>query len=192
MPAADSERKVPAPAKPELPGDAATKTGAKAVAAAPKEVQVKDAHPKDAQPPATQQPARTTAHAAPLDSPAEKAAHGELSAPRALPAASLERVAARPSLDLPTLEKRVRDTNVIGVMSKFALKNQIDDLVDKFRKAHESGAGKVSALRQPFDTLLSKVQSLLSDDPVLAGEVRASREPLWRILSDPAKFRNMS
>jgi len=44
-------------------------------------------------------------------------------------------------------------------------------------------------LRQSYDRLLLKVLTLLQDgDPELARAVVASREAIWGILADPAKF----
>jgi len=95
-----------------------------------------------------------------------------------------------PPLDLTSLETRLKDTDAIGVMTKIALKNQVDDLLDQFRAFY---AGKVKTtlaeLRRAYDLLVLKVLSLLQDsDPSLAAAIVASREAIWGILSDPAKF----
>jgi len=95
-----------------------------------------------------------------------------------------------PPLDLTTLETRLKETNAIGVFTKITLKNQVDDLLDQFR-AYYQGRSKISLaeLRQSYDMLLLKVLSLLQDgDPSLARMVVASREAIWGILADPAKF----
>ena len=97
---------------------------------------------------------------------------------------------APPPLDIASLEKRLRETNAIGAFTKIALKNQVDDLLNQFR-AYYQGRAKTSLteLRQPYDMLLLKVLSLLQDsDPVLARTILASREAIWGILTDPAKF----
>lgn len=99
---------------------------------------------------------------------------------------------AKPPLDLASLEKRLRDTDAIGTFTKLALKNQVDELIGRF-EAHHDGTQKASLaeLRQPFDLLIIKVLSLLQDrDAALAGAIATSREAMWGILSDPAKFRN--
>jgi hypothetical protein len=116
--------------------------------------------------------------------------------PKAASAAPLAPAAAKPKappLDLASLEKRLKDTPAIGVMTKITLKNQVDDLLDKFR-AYYQGKLKASLaeLRQPYETLLLKVLSLLQDsDPALASDIIASREAIWGILSDPKKFSNL-
>jgi len=108
----------------------------------------------------------------------------------AVPAEQARTQGASPPLDLTTLEKRLKETNAIGVFTKIALKNQVDDLLDQFR-AYYQGRLKttLAELRQPYDLLLLKVLSLLQDrDPSLARMVVASREAIWGILADPAKF----
>jgi hypothetical protein len=94
------------------------------------------------------------------------------------------------TLDLASLEQRLKDTDAIGVLTKIALKNQVDDLLDQFR-AYYQGKLKttLAELRRPYDRLVLKVLSLLQDsDPSLASAIVASREAIWGILSDPAKF----
>jgi len=98
--------------------------------------------------------------------------------------------ATAPSLDLKSLETRLKETQAIGVFTKLALKNQVDDLLNQFR-AHYQGKQKTSLveLRRGYDRLLLKVLALLQDaDPSLAGSIVASREAIWNILADPAKF----
>jgi hypothetical protein len=98
--------------------------------------------------------------------------------------------APAPPLDLTALKQRLRDTNAIGVFTKLALKNQVDDLLDKFRSFY-GGQVKISLseLRQSYDLLVLKVLALLQDsDPTLAREIVASREAIWGLLADPQKF----
>lgn len=99
-----------------------------------------------------------------------------------------------PSLDITSLETRLKETKAIGVFTKITLKNQVDDLLNQFR-AHYQGQVKttLAELRQPYDRLLLKVLSLLQDgDPELARAIVASREAIWAILSDPKKFATIS
>ena len=152
--------------------------------------------------PAAPQPAERPA--APSTSPGETAAKGTSpqtkappkAAPPAPPVAKKESAppeTAKPQeqpLDLASLEKRLRDTNAIGVMTKLSLKNQVDDLLNQFRAFY---AGKLKTtladLRRPYDLLILKVLSLLQDkDPSLAAALAASREAIWGILSDQTKF----
>jgi len=97
---------------------------------------------------------------------------------------------AAPPFDLTSLKKRLKETTAIGVLAKVALKNQVDDLLSQFRAFHQGQLEPTLAeLRRPYDLLVLKVLSLLQDnDPSLAAAIVASRETIWRILSDPAKF----
>jgi hypothetical protein len=95
-----------------------------------------------------------------------------------------------PPLDLKSLETRLKETKAIGVFTKLALKNQIDDLLERFRALYQ-GRIKTSLveLRRSFDMLVMKTLALLQDaDPPLAGALASSRESIWGILSDPTKF----
>ncbi len=95
-----------------------------------------------------------------------------------------------PSLDLAALEQRLKSTDAIGVFTKIALKNQVDDLLNRF-KSHHEGNGKppLAQLRQSYEQLLLKVNDVLKNgDPSLAGEIMGSRETIWGVLTDPVKF----
>jgi hypothetical protein len=94
------------------------------------------------------------------------------------------------AIDLPELERRLRDTRAIGVFTKLSLKNQVDDLLDSFRTLYEGSNKHASPeLRQRYDSLLLKVLNLLQDgDPQLAATISSSRESIWGILADPDKF----
>src|SRR5262249_15043978 len=95
-----------------------------------------------------------------------------------------------PPLDLKSLEQRLKDTHAIGVLTKLSLKNQVDDLLGRFKSFH---AGQrpptLTELRPAFDLLLMKVLSLLQDDDKpLANDITASREALGSVLSDRDKL----
>jgi len=95
-----------------------------------------------------------------------------------------------PPLDVAGLTTRLRDTDAIGVFTKLALKNQVDDLLEQFRSYHDDGQKTgVASLRQPYNMLVLKVLSLVQDkDPSLARTISGSREAIWGILVDPRKF----
>jgi hypothetical protein len=97
---------------------------------------------------------------------------------------------ASPPFDLTSLKKRLKETTAIDVLAKVALKNQVDDLLSQLRAFHQGQLEPTLAeLRRPYDLLVLKVLSLLQDnDPSLAAAIVASRETIWSILSDPAKF----
>ncbi len=94
------------------------------------------------------------------------------------------------SLDMAALEKRLRETKAIGVFTKITLKNQVDELMNKFQGFHQGRVKTTLAeLRQDYDRLLLKVLALLQDgDQQLASAIVASRAAIWGILVDPAKF----
>ena len=79
------------------------------------------------------------------------------------------------------------------MFTKLALKNQVDDLLAQFRTFHQrADQAALATLRQQYDLLLLKVLTLLQDkDPALARDITTSREALWSLLADPAKFKNL-
>ncbi len=97
---------------------------------------------------------------------------------------------AEPPLDLELLETRLRETKAIGLFTKLALKNQVDDLLDRFRDYYQGHSSvSLSQLRQPYEMLMMKVLALLQDDdPPLAHDILESREAIWNILSNREKF----
>jgi hypothetical protein len=103
------------------------------------------------------------------------------------PVASVPAVAP---LDFASLGTRLRQTKTIGVLTKLAMKNQVDDLLTKFREYHkQQGTATLSELRGSYDLLLLNVLSLLQDsDPPLARDIVQSRAAIWDILVDPRKF----
>lgn len=99
-----------------------------------------------------------------------------------------------PPLDVAALKTRLRDTSAIGVFTKLALNNQMDDLVQQFRLHHLGGhQTSVAKLRQLYDLLVLKVLVLLQDgDPPLARTIAGSREAIWNILADPEQFKSVT
>jgi hypothetical protein len=107
-----------------------------------------------------------------------------------VPEPAAPRVAEPPTLDLASLEQRLKDTRAIGVFTKLSLKNQVDDLLGQFR-AYYRGDTKLSLadLRERYNLLLLKVLTLLQDtDAPLAAAISSSRDAIWAILADPNKF----
>jgi hypothetical protein len=100
---------------------------------------------------------------------------------------------APPPLDLKSLETRLRETRAISMFTKLALKNQIQDLLERLRAFYQ---GRISTslaeLRRSFDLLVMKTLALLQDaDPPLAGAIVSSREAIWSVLSDPARLESL-
>jgi hypothetical protein len=142
--------------------------------------------PRPALPPA-KAPAASKAPAAPAALPRKP----EVAARKA---EATPPVAAKPDgsppLDLESLERRLKETSAIGVMTKLSLKNQVDDLLEQFRDYY-GGRLKptLPELRQLYELLLMKTLSLLQNgDPALAKAINGSREAIWAILSDRDKF----
>lgn len=122
---------------------------------------------------------------------AEKTAAKPPAKPAAAPAQKPQAAAPVPApLALDTLEQRLKDTPAIGTFTKLTLKNQVDDLLDRFRAYYDGrGSVTIAQLRQHYEQLLAKVHGLLKDgDPALASAVVNSREAIWGVLTDPAKF----
>jgi hypothetical protein len=135
-------------------------------------------------------PARAPTPApAPTPLPAPKSVSKAPAPPKIVATPPPVKAAAPPTLDLASLETRLRATEAIGVFTKLSLKNQIGDLLDQFKTFHHGGAPALSTLRQKYDLLLLKVLSLLQDDDAsLASAISTSRESIWGLLVDPAKF----
>ena len=159
---------------------------------APPPATPKPAPPPTAASPATASPGAPSARSAAKPSSTAAASAPKNSAPATPPVAKATppEAPASPTLDLGSLEQRLKDTRAIGVFTKLSLKNQVDDLLSELRAFH-SGSGKTpqAELRQKYDTLIIKVLTLLQNgDPQLATAVASSREALWAILMDPKKF----
>jgi len=130
-------------------------------------------------PRAASAPAKVPAAPAPAAQPAKRATSPSAGA-----------TAKAPPLDLASLEQQLKDTKAIGVLTKITLKNQVDDLLNQFRAFYQGTLKTdLANLRRSYDLLVLKVLSLLQDnDRPLATAIVASREAIWGILSDPAKF----
>ena len=93
-------------------------------------------------------------------------------------------------LDFKSMEARLRDTHAIGAFTKLKLKTEVNELLGQFRAFYQ-GHRKASLtdLRRAYDRLVFKVLALVQNgDPQLAAAIASSREPLWGVLSNPAKF----
>jgi hypothetical protein len=114
-----------------------------------------------------------------ISAPAEKAVETEVSPGT-----------ATKEFDIQELVARLRATNAIGFFTKLALKNQIDDLLAKFRCYHARACDtSLATLNEEFNLLLMKVLSLLQDDdPDLFQSLAGGREILWKNLTDPTAF----
>ena len=171
------------PSPPQPPVVAQSETAAVAPAASSTAAAPAAKSAAKAEAPAAKAPAKAPPAPAPAAQPPMKDVAQEPAKPK-----------AEAPLDLTSLETRLKETKAIGLMTKIALKNQVDDLLNQFRAFY---AGKIKTtlaeLRRPYDLLVLKVLSLLQDsDPTLAAAIVASREAIWDILSDRAKFANFA
>ncbi|HLY52037.1 MAG TPA: hypothetical protein VKQ31_03410 [Steroidobacteraceae bacterium] len=133
-------------------------------------------------------PAGAPTRTAPAPPPAPASAAAPGAAPSAAAVAAAPAAAA--TLNLTSLEQRLRDTRAIGLFTKLSLKNQVDDLLAQFR-AYYAGQGGVTLaeLRRSYELLLMRVVTLLQDDdPGLASAVASSRDAIWAILSHRTSF----
>ena len=157
-----------------------------AAAPAPQIVATRPDTPQPAAKPAaplTPQPKPAAARATDAETPAPRAAI-EIAPPVATTRA------AAPALDLNALEEQLRETKAIGIFTKITLKNQVDDLLDRFRDFHQGKAKATKTdLRRSYDLLMMKVLSLVQDeDQRLASAIVSSREAIWGLLEDPKEF----
>ena len=104
------------------------------------------------------------------------------------PAAQSHSASRAHEMDLQELEKRVRATRAISVFQKVELQQEVNELLARFRRAHSGQTSEFSTLRLPYERLITSIQSRLGRDPQLAGEISASREAIWRVLTDRTKF----
>ena len=99
-----------------------------------------------------------------------------------------------PPMYVEALEARLRATKAIGLFTKLALKNQIDDLMKQFGEYHQ-GVKKISinSLRQSYDMLVLKMLAVIQDGyPSLANMILSSRAAIWKILSDRENFKTLA
>jgi hypothetical protein len=186
------EPATPQPAPAAVPAPSATTPTPRATTPAPNP----PATPQPA-PAATPAPTATTPAPKPGSKPAAPAARTPARAPAPdarAPKPAAPPVAAPPApvttLDLAALKEQLKATKAIGVFTKISLKNQVDDLMDRFRDYY-MGKAKITMpeLRRSYDLLMMKVLSLLQDsDQNLASKIVSSREAIWALLSDPKKF----
>ena len=115
---------------------------------------------------------------------------GRAPKPAASPVAAPPAPVAPLTLDLNALKERLKQTKAIGIFTKIALKNQVDDLLEQFSEYYEGKAKlTMTDLRRSYNLLMMKVLSLLEDaDQTLASAIVSSREAIWGLLADPKTF----
>jgi hypothetical protein len=127
-------------------------------------------------------------------SPAAKAPAAAAKAPVAEPtkkASAAPEVAkkAAPTLDLTSLEQRLKNTDAIGVLTRS--RSRTRSMTCSINSAGSIGQAQDHAGRAAPGLRPAGVEGagvLQDSDPALASAIVASREAIWGILSDPAKF----
>jgi hypothetical protein len=100
-----------------------------------------------------------------------------------------QEVVAASTLDLDALKARLRQTKAIGLLTKLSIKNQVNDLLNEFRKHYAGRSTTMVQLRRSYDLLVTKVLLLLHErDQQLASDILSSRERIWALLADRKTF----
>jgi len=147
--------------------------------------------PVKAPAPGAKPPAPATVLAAPgAKPPAAAAAKPPAAAAAKPPAAAAAKPPAVATLDLNSLEERLKGTKAIGLFTKITLRGQVNDLLDRFREYYKGKAKlTMTDLRRSYDLLMMKVLTLLQDeDQPLASAIVSSREAIWGLLANPETF----
>jgi len=148
------------------------------------------AEPPSATEPNPAPPGASTADIAP-PSVVASASPAAAAAALAATAPSVVSPIATEILDLSSLATRLRRTKAISLLTKVAVKNESDDLLEQFRAYHtQTGITTLADLRRSYDSLFHRLHALLRDpDPPLARDIDRSRTAIWEFLADPRKFR---
>ena len=84
-----------------------------------------------------------------------------------------------PAFSIDTLIERLKSTKAIGLFTKLALKDDVEDLMENIRKADPKS--DLSKSRSEFDGLVLKTLTLLDDkDPTLAEDIYVARDQIWQ------------
>jgi hypothetical protein len=144
-----------------------------------------EAVPPPAPAPAPLPPPAPRPDPAPVPAPAEPG-----QPPDTAPAAPAPGAAA---LSLEELGERIKQTRTIGVFTKLALKNDIDDLLAALAAHHERGQGALAGLESRYEALVLKLLTLLEEgEPELAQALAQSRREIWSRLADPVRFAELT
>ena len=103
---------------------------------------------------------------------------------------AMPRPARGADLDVVTLKVRLRETSAIGLVTKIALKQDIERLIHGLADYHAGRtATPLATLHEMYSTLVTRTVGLLEhDETELARELTSSSDRLWTELSDPDRF----
>jgi hypothetical protein len=93
-------------------------------------------------------------------------------------------------VDLDFLEKRLRKTKAVGVLTRLRLSGEIKDLLAKLERYHAGNSDlDIDQLNEQFDLLYMKVVSLVQDkDLDLHRQLCNSWTQIWHGLQNPDYF----
>jgi hypothetical protein len=86
-------------------------------------------------------------------------------------------------LNFVALQARLRQTKAVPPARKVELQSEVDGLLAKFQAAYANAEPDFTALREPFERLIARLQSALKKDPSLVREILRSKESLWEGLA---------
>jgi hypothetical protein len=99
-------------------------------------------------------------------------------------------IASSNDIDVDTLTDDLGSTDSIDFITKLELNDELDNLIEAFRKFHDgSDDHSLAALYARFDRLLRTTLDLIEDgDPPLFLKLKQSRSRLWQVLVDREEF----
>ena len=86
-------------------------------------------------------------------------------------------------LSFPALEARLKETKAVPAARKIELQSEVDGLLARFQAAHGNAEPDFSALREPFERLIARLQAALKKDSQLVRDIVLSKESLWESLA---------
>jgi len=97
-------------------------------------------------------------------------------------------------VNFETLEKRIRETNSIGGLSKLKLSGDINKMIADLKTYHAGDSPHtLEQHREQYDLLYMKVVSQVQDkDPELFNQLCNAWDPLWAELQDESNLKKVS
>jgi len=97
-------------------------------------------------------------------------------------------------VDFETLEKRIRKTKSIGVMTKLKLSNDIKKLLKEIKAFHSGSSSlTIGQQKEQYDLLYVKVATMVQDkDPELFHQLCNAWDPIWVALQDEENLKKFT
>jgi len=101
---------------------------------------------------------------------------------------------AQEIIDFETLEKKITETNSMGLMTKLKLKSDINKLLAELKTFHAGNSPLTQEQhREQYDLLYMKVVSLVQEkDPDLYHQLCNAWDPIWASLQDKHNLEKVS